>query len=748
MLVTIVPRRARKGFTLIETLMVVALLGILFALTSVQLRSSIEKEGPKGLAYTIVSELRSARAEAQRSGQMVGVCFASDAKTKSLCHSAYVRRGAQRGRVWKTLNFESEFQGLIFLGSWPTAVAENEQLPPGWIDSTRDEIAVVFRPDGSAVCNDLPHVDGRTPIVVGSLFAGNFSGPTGVVTGAVNPQTIWVSSSGSISITPNSVPVDTLPATGVASPIATLKPDITANSVPKIVKATLLPEMVDPVLGSGIGQTFLQLHPYQKDGDNVEYGLASLEVAATDDDGGPLSYSLLAEVVSGSSGKGSFSVPRQEGSMKFVRDPKTGQYIWRAIVSWRPPPGAPVGTVYNLKFLVQDPEGNVAEASSDTRLLPTMTSLLPARIVMETDIHQLYLTNLDGGGRVLTNPKEAETFPFFGKDGSMLYSFFDRVASADLRSRPADGTLVFEKLSTLTGGPDKAWIDPTNNFAMVLGGSSTLTFPWGDEIVSSSGGGGGSTATGGGSGGSTTYTLSTGSNSVPTQTVYIVNLATGAILAVPDIKPDSFFWAAGRAGVFGYTSVLPRPPVATVRFGPQIPPPGYQDNGEVREIAVNPMAAAPAPGPAASAAMLRYNPSDTDWYASGVGGRLSVGRHSTGQQIPVSSGPIEFVDKGSRRPSWSADGQHLSLIESPGAGAVVKSYRVFDDRGNPIIPPQKTFEMPVPYATRAQVDPKGEWVYYLKGGEVVRSVNGNPSPRTVLVSKPIGAPVIDYAISP
>ncbi len=448
-------RSSQRAFTLLEITLTLALLGVLFGLTTVGLRGSIQKEGPRGLAHSLAGELRAARAEAQRSGQLVAVCFPSDRKTNSLSRSVYIRRGAQRGKVWKRLNFEREFLATIFLGTWPSATLASDALPPGWSSSTSDEVAIVFRPDGTAICNDIPAINDSVPIVVAQAMQGDFSGPSGRLSGALHPQTIWVSKSGTVRVNSDKAPLDTLPRAGTSElAVAQLKPEVLASSTPRITSANLFPKVIDPDQGSGIGQTLVQLHPYQKHGSQVEYGLASIEVSATDDDGGPLAYKLISEASGGSGGAGAFSVPNQEGIMKYSRDPRDGQYRWRALVSWRPPPGAPAGTSYNLKFVVSDPEGNTAEASAATNLLPTIESLIPSRIVMETTTRKLYLTNLDGAGQVWVNPKEGEYFPFFGRDGSKLYSFFDRPGNrAELRSRPANGTRFLTRWPHWMGVP-------------------------------------------------------------------------------------------------------------------------------------------------------------------------------------------------------------------------------------------------------------------------------------------------------
>ncbi len=739
-------RSQSHGYSLLEILMALALLGILIAITTVSLRSRTEQEGPRGLAIALASELRAARSEAQKSGQLVAVCFPSDEKKNSLSRSAVIRRGAQKGAVWRNLSFESEFAATIFLGTWPGSELELTDLPPSWNTSTRNEIAIFFRPDGTAFSNDLPAVDGALPIVIGSALMGNFSGPTGQLAGAVNPQTIWVSSSGSIQVEPNKVAVGTLPSAGEKHlSVASLDLKELPSSSPEIINPVLYPEPVDDDEGTGIGQSFVQLHPFQKSGEQLEYGLATIEVNAKDADGGPLSYVLSAESVDSSGDPGNFTIPELKGPMKFVLDRKTNQYLWKAVVSWRPPPGAPTDSTYFLTLTVIDPEGNEAIASSKAGLLPKITALPPARIAMVTSNNRLFITNLDGGGEVRANPGETDKMPFFSRDGSQLFTFHPGASGHTLRSRLSDGTPNFETLASISGKPEDVWIDPTGCFAMITDNiRSGVAFPWGRVII-----------TGGGKDDSPSATPQYGDTTRSLQSINVINLMTGdRIHLTDDARADSFEWASNHTHLFSYVDVKETPlkelkgttPVV-YDYGWHHEPPGLTEPTLAKQLSGNPFAAVNSSLPVVSSRARRYNPANPDWYAQVIGGVLKVAHRDGVQEKTIASGAFESNAWGPQNPTWSANGQHLVAIQSPGSGATIKSFRVFDSAGKLLASPTSTYSKALPNASLAQLDPEGKWVYYLQDSNIFRSTNDSHQ-KTINISGHINGTMDDYVISP
>ena len=740
-----------EGFTLLEMLAVVALLGILAVFATVSLRPTIDQEGPKGLVYALASEIRAARAEAQKSGQLVAFCFPSDKKTNSLSRSAVIRRGLQKGVVWRTLSFNNEYKATIFLGTWPGAEIRSDVVPPTWSTSVNDEIAIFFRPDGTAFSNDLPSVEGNLPILVASGYTGTFSGPDGTLTGAKNPQTIWVNASGSVVVEPNKVPVGTLsPAGETKLKVASLDLKPLPPGAPVITRpAVLYPKELDTEDGTGLGQSFVQLHPFQKQGKQLEYGLATIEVEATDSDGGPLTYVLSSKIASGGGGlgEGAFSVPNLSGPMTYSRDSKTGQYRWRAVVSWSPPPGAPTDSIYNLTLTVRDPDGNEDSVSTGAGL-PAITSLPPARIAMVTGGQKMYLTYLDGGGEVHVNPGENDIMPFFSRDGSRIFSFHpDSDGGHTLRSRLANGTTTFQSLTTIAGNPADVWIDPTNCFAMLTENTTQQNFPWGQIVVVSEGGGSDG-------GGGSRQELRTGSKSRWIQSLIIVNLMTHQSLTLTDhAKADHFNWAANHNSLLSYVDVLETPErelfANGVSQGMHNESPGFNELTRKKRLSGNPFAAVDSSLAVESAKNRRYNPGNFNWYATVEDGKLLVRKNSGAGEIVVDSGSFESSPWGDKNPTWSANGQHLAFIKSPGTNASVKSYRIFNGAGAPLSAPELTFEKKnVGGASLAQLDPEGKWVYYLKDGHVYRSINDPDKMKTRDISQHINGTVRDYVISP
>lgn len=749
------------GYTVIELILAVALLGILLGMTTVGMRTTVSKEGPRGLAYALASEMRSARAEAQKSGRYVAVCFPSDGKTVPFSRSAVLRRGDQRGDVWRTLNFDSEFQATIFAGRWSDEpVASDSALPSAWDTSTRDEIAIFFRPDGTAFSNDLRTREGGLPIVVASGFiGGSGSGAESTLTGASNPQTIWVSTSGTVRVEPNTVPNGVLPVGESDVRVARLNLRNASESSPEIRSAVLHPKPVDTEEGTGVAQSFVQIHPFQKDNEQLEYGLVTIEVEATDSDGGPLTYVLSADVTrGGETDSGAFSVPDLKGKMRFVYDPKARQHRWKATVSWRPPPGAPVKTQYNLTLRVTDPEGNEAIASTETELLPKIVSLPPARVAMATAEGRIYLTNLDGGNHAQITRDGSEKLPFFSRDGSRIFSFHPVSGSThELRSRAANSSSDFVPLANFEGNPEDVWMDPTSCYAVLLGGTRVELYPWGYAHLVSTGGGGSD-----GDGGSPRYELrqSDGSQRPQTlQTLLIVNLMTGRQIEVADnAVVGSFEWAANQHGFFTYQQILANPAVPLrVLPGSYPRPPGFDEDypRATKFLAWDPFTAVNSSLRVQSAKNRRYNPANPDWYATVDGTDLVVRSHSTSVSLTVASGTFEANPYGERNPSWSANGQHLAYVHTAGGATMVKASRIFNDTGTALATPEQTYASEQSGASLAQLDPEGEWIYYLRNAHVFRASVLNPRRDPVEISKEIKIPRTDtkasiesYVISP
>lgn len=537
-----------RGMTLLELMFACAIVAVMLTMTAVSMRPTIEQEGSRGLAHTLAADLRAARAEALRSGRPVAVCFASDNKTNSLSRSGYIKQGDQRGNIWRGFNYETEYDATIFIGKWGDAVRERFDMPVGWSLSTSRETALFFGADGKAYSEDIYALDGRYPLLVAQSMAGDFGGPGGSLSAVRHPHTVWVSQSGTIEIELHRVPVGELPPGGSQElTVASLRDEPRSlDNPPSIVSASFLPKPAEGLDVAGIGQNYVQIHPSQREGQQLEYGLATIEVKAEDLDGGPLRYTLKATANAGEGGN--FSIADQEGDLSFVYDTALRRHVWKTTVSWRPPRLAPAGRTYNLSLTVHDPDANTAEVSTQADLLPAVTSLPAARIVVVTLDGRMFLTNLDGANEVLLTRDGKEFGPFFSQDGSIIFSFHDEPGSGarQLRGRPANGALSYLQLATFPNSTAKILFDPTYTFAAVIKPEVEYNFAWGDvtESTSTTTNEDGSTST------DTSYSFDQGGTPMMVSGVSILNLMAND----PPIKltdtGKNFYWAANARHTF------------------------------------------------------------------------------------------------------------------------------------------------------------------------------------------------------
>lgn len=743
----------KHGFSLVEVILGFFLVSTLLAITTMSLRSSIDQEGPRGLAFTVASDLRSARAEAQRSGKMVAVCFASDGKTNSLSRSAFLRKGEQRGHLTRTLTYGNEYDATIFLGTWPGSSLATHDLPVSWSVSTSDEVAIHFRPDGSAFSNDLPAIDGNYPLVVGSSFTGTFNGPTGTVTAVTNPQTVWVSAAGSVSVEERKVPGPDLPVGQSNLTVAELDPTKEPSPAsPTIAELQFLPEPIPGMGTAYVGQNYVSIHPNQKDGNYLEYGIATIEVKAQDTDGGPLTYELKAEASSGDDGK--FTVSNLEGQMKYLFDESLNDYVWHSIISWRPPPGADPDLAYDLEITVRDPEDNTVVVASGAGLLPRVTSLPPSRIVVCTTNERLYLTNLDGSNEIHINKDGKEHTPFFSADGSRVFSFHDVSATQrQLRSRPADGSTAYDLLSTFAinsgatfnGSSANVKPDPTFTYAAVVSPAGNLSFPWGYVQTTTDP-----------DTGTTDYTLVTGTDPVNNaKEIAIINLMSNEPpITVTSAATGAFEWASSPRYTFRYQEHVAKPAVDVGHgFGFWPPPPGHEKKSRTARLDGYPPTIVPTSNFNSSAEKRIYNPAKPNWYLIVEGNDLwmrtddSVGNVLRNERLYTSSSGYQNDHVAKLTPTWSADGERVAFVANPGAASKVVTMRTLSATFVPLGSYSPDYELTAPNLSGAQVSPSGRWAYYMRNQQLFRTDNSTGS-TPVNISSHLSAGVTGYVLSP
>jgi Tfp pilus assembly protein FimT len=714
---------------------------LLIAMTSLAIRPTIEQEGPTGLAYTLAADLRAARAEAMRSGHRVAFCFASDGGQNSLSRSAHIRQGEQRGEIWRSVSYDSEYDATIFLGTWGNAERKSYDIPPAWKASTARELALFFAPDGRAYSEDLPELEGRYAVVVASAMEGRFNGAAGVLRAARHPQTVWINRSGAVEVEPNQTPAGALPQGGSGGDdleVAELSPDHRASgSAPALLSASFLPQQIEGVDSSGIGQNFVCIHPNQREGQQLEYGLATIEVRAEDQDGGPLSYTLEAQASDGEAGK--FSIVGQQGEMSYLYDDKRHRYLWKAVASWRPPPAAPADLTYQLSMTISDPEGNSVVASTQAGLLPAVTNLPAARIVMETSGGRLYLTNLDGANEILISRNGAEYDPFFSRDGSSIFSFHDLDdGSHGLRGRPANGSTAYVDLASFHGSASTVFFDPTLTFAAILTPGGDMSYPWGKVTEVDDGSG------------TPTYVYTEGTESVDTTHLAIINLmSTDPPISVTERGDGTFYWAANARHTFHFGEEEPTPQVTQFGYGPFHVFPGHHPRSRTSSLVGFPPQPVPSSVSVETAVGRIYNPADQDWYLQVQGNELLVRNQVSGTSavVETASGFESDTSDLRRNPSWSAGGEYVAFITSPGPAAHVVAKQVLDSSLELRSSFPTTIDLDAAGASTAQLSPEGRWLYFQRNNSVYRAVNSSGG-RVVNVTRHLDADIADYVISP
>lgn len=738
----------RQGFSIIELVLGLAIVSIFLGMTVITLRQSISQEGPRALAYTVTSDLKAARAEAQRSGNLVAFCLPSDGKTNSFSHNAVVRKGQQSGHLHKILNYGREYRGFIFAGAWSGSVLETHEVTPDWRTSTQEEMAIYFRPDGTAFSNDIPAVQGNYPLVVGSAFQSSGGGPSATLSAIKNPHTIWVSQAGTITIDEKKVPVGTLALGGNEPTVAALD-YMTAPSTdigPKIRDIKFLPETIVGLDSVGMSQNYVNVHPDQKDSERLEYGIATMLILATDRDGGPLYYDL--EGFSSEGGIGKFSVSKKSGAMDYVLNEDDNIYYWQALVSWRPPPGADEDTEYELRVTVRDEDGNTDETSSGAGLLPKIGTLAPVRLVMATADGHLYLANIEGGSCIkLTDTGFPERNPFFSQDGSRIYSFMDTPSGGQqFRVRNADGSRSYRVLRNFAADVTRtlqydptytyvAYLDPTSPAPTVYPYKTPRFVPTDDDDNGY-------------------YVLDDNSRNHNGRRLEVLHLlADEPPVAISTRSEGGFHWDANHRHTLDYDesqgvpeNAYQRPArqhPATGQLGPYIPWPAYTIEDRATRLTGFPPTTVPGSSSGLDASTRSYNPADDKWYVFEDGGQLRLGnRTDPSVNRRIHSGGI----RGKAR--WSSNGEQIAFIAENGSNRTVKVVHIMD--GDPLRP-RSSFAQRFEYRGRsvkdAQLDPDAKFAFYLEGGNLFRAVNSRGA-SGVNLSDHLGKALDSYVVSP
>ena len=749
-------RKGQEGLSLVEIILVFAIIAILLSLTAVSLKSSVQREGPRAMAHNVVADLRAARTEASRSGKLIAVCFPSDGKTNSFSQNALLRKGSQTGHVSKHLSYDQAYNGFIFVGTWPGASTQSFDVPGGWTASTSDELCIFFRPDGTAFSNDIPAVEGNYPLLVGSAFVTGGSGASATVTAVSDPYSIWVSGSGNISLEEGTTPAGALPPTDIKPTPAvsnvTASPD---DSPPEIVDIEFLPKGVPGADTVGIGQNYVDIHPDQKESERLEYGIATMLITASDKDGGPLYFDLKAIASSGE--RGNFTVSNETGAMDYIYDPATNSGKWQALVSWRPPPGAPEDTVYELQVTIRDEQGLTAFTASGAGLLPKFASLPPSRMVLHTTDDKLYLANIEGASTLkISIDGEPEYEPFFSPDGTRIYSKHRTPGGGlQIRVRNADGSglKVLKEFSPAIvdanseGGDIRIQFDPTYQYAAYKTNLRPGTFEAYEarQVPRARG--------------RDVWRLFPANGGLPDDhsqmyELEVIHLNSGS----PPITLDKeaygkFYWDGESQHTMRFQSVtshvlqdkyvIPTDDQRADGIGPYIGNLGRDEdphNGLTLEGF--PPTLNNASGTAVDATNQVFNLTEPAWFLDLLTPGVDLKRSSSPSSESITNSSIQG------KPSWSADGLFVTYIEDtgPGTNQTLTVKEVLNPDFTLKSSPVTRYTFQGPNLSDAKLSPQGRWVFFIQNSKLYRAINSTGS-TPVRISGKLGENVASIAVS-
>ena len=347
----------RRGFTLYEILVSVAIMASMLALTMANARTARQSSQPHAVADILAGEFRRAHQRALSDHVPVAVVIPSQGNSRPHATSVYFMEGEEKPRPGRVVDFHREYpEAMVSVIHWPLASGATTLDPPtlsdfdfaAWAGSGFQDYAFVYDASGRLHSNLLPNFNGEYHVVASSgLDYASDTPPTTLsptlnyfsVSRVSQPFTLSLSPSGGIQVTKGLVNA----ASGVqelSSGMATVAPapaislSQTPNRDPVIEQIDFFPKMTSGLTG---GATAL----VDRD------GFLTLKVRATDPDGGPLYVTWAAT-------GGAFSY---NGRVRMQWS--EAQKAWTSTWEWRPPSNVPAGQKFALVCRVADPQGAV-----------------------------------------------------------------------------------------------------------------------------------------------------------------------------------------------------------------------------------------------------------------------------------------------------------------------------------------------------------------------------------------------------
>ncbi|MEW6284265.1 MAG: GspH/FimT family pseudopilin, partial [Candidatus Eremiobacterota bacterium] len=336
----------RRGFSLVEMLLVLLLVALLATLGLVSGGGSRERGGTMAAAEALAGELRAARQRAISEQTPVAVCLPSENGSKPHTQALYVLAGESLPRVGRVVDLSREVPGTyLAAGFYPLSGGLSWSRTPlaavrpfdatAWALPFPADPLLLFTPSGQVQSN-LPHVDGEFRL----LACSGLSWTPGSVAGGssfqldnlYHPVTVLVTQSGQVRVDSGAADASGVTVRmGRAQPAAppALPPPLASgpNADPVVLgPASVAPVPIPGTLPAGVDATVaLGRH-------------LSLRIEAVDPDGDPLYCQWIVQENPG----GAFASGAAT-RMTWDRAANGGAGAWVSTWQWGPPPGAGAG---------------------------------------------------------------------------------------------------------------------------------------------------------------------------------------------------------------------------------------------------------------------------------------------------------------------------------------------------------------------------------------------------------------------
>ncbi|GMU57035.1 MAG: hypothetical protein AMXMBFR33_61810 [Candidatus Xenobia bacterium] len=431
----------RRGFSLAEMLVLLALLTVMAGLALTASPGAKERGGTRAAAELLASELRAARQRALAEQIPVAVCLPSANGSVPHTQSLYVMEGESLPRIVRTIERADETADTYLVaGTWPGPAwsrapvaamsGASFSLSGNWALPFPADPVLVFTPGGAVVSN-LPHGDGtyRLLACAGLTYAtaSVAGGPSFQVDNLHHPVTVLVGQNGLVRVVSGVEGGTGLTLLqGRSTPAAAPAPPPPfpsgANVDPQVSgSVVVLPQPLPGTLPAGVDAT-------------VQLGrFLSLQVEARDPDGDPLFCQWRCQESPG----GAFST----SAVTRMSWDQTAN-AWVSLWEWAPPPGATAGQQYHLSCLVTDLKGGAVTAIvGSTGTVETLEKelLLVSSSSRGPGVYDLYTMNTDGTAprRLAEAPGTEDRYPVLSPDGTKVA--FSRNGEVWLMNRDGSG---------------------------------------------------------------------------------------------------------------------------------------------------------------------------------------------------------------------------------------------------------------------------------------------------------------------